>query len=201
MAQKKKAVKKKKATKKKQTKKTQKQPQEIQKQIKTEEDFNKSELAQYCGYDAYKRAKEAQDKLRGLGMLGALMRGESRNTIRKQYHVSPNKLNSVLDGQSLDDVVAFALNDIFGMQMECLDAIRKQLANGDAKLAMEVLEKIGVFNPERRERILGGTQDGENKQEATEKRYARVFFGEFLQARQAPTEIEELVKHNIRESD
>ena len=54
----------------------------------------------------FKSAREIADRLKAYGMVGSILRGESRNQVRQKYHVSPNKLNDILlRSEVVDDVI------------------------------------------------------------------------------------------------
>lgn len=157
----------------------------------------KNELAQYMGYKAFRKALKVQDKIRAVGIIGALMRGDKRYQVRKAYHISPNKMNRMLDSEVVDDVMAFALHSLFSMQTAAVNAILHQLRKEhNGKLALEMLDRLGAFDPNRMTRIFGVSENA--KEESPEGRFIKLLEGNSVAARQFTEKIESLAKDFFR---
>jgi hypothetical protein len=179
---------KKKAAKKKAAKKTPPKPPREHYEV-PEEDLK------YVGPEAYEAARKVQEQLRTFGILGELMRGKKRSEIRKEWRISPNKLNKLLDSESVDDIAAYAINSLFSMQNVCLAAILHKIqVDRDGALAMALMEKLGILNKDRIARLTGEAQSGTGNT-TPERRLFALLFGEGMETGQAAETLAGIVQN------
>jgi hypothetical protein len=165
---------------------------------KAQADYEKNnELAGYVKWQEYKRAKGVEEKLRALAVIGAYMRGEKRGEIRKRFHLSPNRLNQMLNSDYLKDVMSYSLGHLFSMQDACLEAIMHTLTQDkDGRLAVVLLEKLGLFKQENMDSVF---KEGDLNEEEDTKKDTEFAGCSWLQAGQTTEEIQQLIQHIIRQ--
>lgn len=173
-----------------------------ERELELRKEFEKEheDLAPWVGFHEYMAARKSEGRLRALGILGAIFRGEKRAEIRRKYRISPNKLNAILNSELVDDLAAHALGNLFSFTSAAQQAILWRLQNDhDGGLAMALLEKLGVFARAGKITAPGAAgKDGENDEDVIGLLFAK---GNGLQARQAVEQIQKLVVDGIKSQE
>lgn len=174
--------------------------QETLKQYEAE----RPDLAPWVGWEEYSAARANEQRIKAVGMVGAIMRGEKRSEIRKKWRISPGKLNAILNSETVDNVLAYSLGYIYSFQTACVKAILHRLTvEHDGHLALALLEKMGLFT--RQWRIMGqtGGADGESKPAAEAEDVVAFLLsrGDSVSARQVREAIERFVVESVKKSE
>lgn len=170
---------------------------ELRKQYEAE----RPDIAPWVGWEEYVAARGRESRIKAVGIIGAIMRGEKRTEIRKKFRISPNKLNAILNSETVDNILAYSLGHIYSFQTECVEAILHKLREEkDGSLALTLLEKMGVFaNAKRLVQQSGGEPKDEDATQAPEDIFAVMFAkGDTVQARQAREAIERIVVDSVK---
>jgi hypothetical protein len=175
---------------------------ETEQKLLKQYEIERPDLAPWVGWEEYKEARGNEARIKAVGLIGAIMRGEKRGEIRKKWRISSAKLNTILNSDMVNNVLAYSLGYLYSFQSSCVQAILYQLNNEhDGHLAVVLLEKLGLFS--RMERILqqgGSAPDaGEETPASVEDAVAIMFArGDSLQARQAREAIERIVVEAVK---
>ena len=114
---------------------------------RSEYESAKPDVAPWVGWEEYLEAKKSEARIKSVGIIGAFMRGEKREAIRKKYRISAGKLNTILNSDTVEDILSYSLGYIYSFQSAAVAAILHRLTTDhDGALAMALLERMGVFN-------------------------------------------------------
>lgn len=174
---------------------------EQEQQLKKQYESERADLAPWVGYEAYVAARGNEERMRAIGIVGAIMRGEKRGDIRKKFKISSNKLNAILNSENVDNVLAYSLGHLYSFQDACIKAILHRLEKqNDGYLALSLLEKMGLFaKMSRLIQQAGGAGDDPEETGSAEDIVALMFAkGDSVQARQAREAIERLVIEHLK---
>jgi hypothetical protein len=168
--------------------------------MRSDYEKQKAELAPWIGYDEYRAARSSENRIKAIGIIGAIMRGEKRTTIRQKWKISSNKLNAILNSQMVDDVLSYSLGNIYSFQTACVQAILWELKNNhDGRLAVVLLDKLGLFT--RAQALIPQTtpEIGDGKEENVEDVVGFLFSrGDTVQAGQAREAFSRLVVDSLK---
>lgn len=168
---------------------------EQEQKLRKQYERDKPELAPWIGWEEYREARRSEARIKAFGIIGAYMAGKKREEIRKLYRISPNKLNAILNSQTVDDILTYALGHIYSFQNAAVKAILWQLTRDhDGHLAMALLEKMGLFD--RMGRLSAtGAPDPAGKGTDDQESIFSAFISETgnIQARQALDAISDFV--------
>lgn len=174
---------------------------EDEQRLREEYEREHEDLAPWIGFEEYQAARLSEARLRALGIVGAIMRGKKRTEIRRDYRISPSKLNAILNSELVDDIAANSIGHIYSMATAAQQAILHQLViEKNGALAMALLEKLGIFL--RGQKVLEGQANSGKEGETGEDVIALLFAkGENVQARQAISQIQQLVVDGLKSQE
>jgi hypothetical protein len=172
---------------------------EMRKQYEKE----RPDIAPWVGWEDYQAARGIERKLMGIGILGAIMGGGKRTEIRKKYHISSDKLNAILNSETVGNVLSYSLGHLYSFQTACVQAILWNLEKDhDGHLATLLLSKMGLFDRMREMVEKEAGKQPEGKAEAVEDTIGFLFSrGDGVQARQARETLERLVVESLKSRD
>lgn len=158
----------------------------------------KNELAPYVGYDAYLDTKNVEERIKSIGILGSMLRGQNRTEVRKAFRLSPRKFNKLLTSEHVEDVLAYSIGYLYSLQSVAVKAIHKQIEEeNDGRLAMDLLERLGTFEDDFKVRLL--MEGMSDKEKATpEEALTRVLAEDTPKARQIKQELATLVEESFK---
>jgi len=169
---------------------------EREQQLRADYEKEKADLAPWVGWEEYQAAKNNERRIKSVGIIGAIMRGEKRTEIRKKYRISAHKLNAILNSETVDNLLAYSLGYIYSFQTACVNAILYRLREDhDGNLAVALLDKLGAFTRASKLIQASGAADpetgkGQNVEDAIGILFAK---GDSVQTRQTLAKISELV--------
>lgn len=163
--------------------------------LRKEYEKDRPDLAPWVGIEAYLEARKVESRLKEVGMIGALMGGAKRTEVRERYRVSSHKLTRILNSEVVDDILKFSLGQVFSFQTAAVKAIMQSLEAGNGALAMQLFDKMGLWD--RMREYLRKDGDAEGAQN-TEALIAVLLSKNPVQARQALEEIGRLVVESFK---
>ncbi len=168
---------------------------EREQKLRADYEKEKADLAPWVGWEEYQAAKTNEHRIKSIGIIGAIMRGEKRTEIRRKFRISAHKLNAILNSETVDNLLAYSLGYIYSFQTACVNAILHRLREDhDGNLAMALLDKLGAFNRAPKLIQTSGAADPDAKGQNVEDVIGVLFAkGDSVQTRQALAKISELV--------
>jgi len=172
-------------------------------ELRKDYEKQKPELAPWIGWEEYRAAKANENRIKAVGIIGAIMRGEKRTEIRKHWKISSNKLNAILNSELVDDLLAYSLGHVYSFQDACIKAILWKLEHDhDGYLAMNLLDKMGTFIRSSKLVQTAGAKESDGKEGNAEDVIGVLFSkGDSLQARQIREKLQELVIHALKSQE